>query len=574
MLLKRFFLLFAWLTVAATGFSQTSQPLAFGQGRSDSLTSPTEVNQYTLSGVENGDELLIRVASAGSLQPVLEVWYGNQPLDTIEHAFLAEWTTTAIHSGSYTLRVRDQGADDSGMFSICAQRLNRPAEPEIIGCNTGLAGYLTYGADIKAFKIQLEDETTVSLSVFTVSPDAIHPRLIVTDPTGVLLGSCSAASACSILLDSLPASCYYLFAMDSTGANTGVFYLEITYYTGGCVDKEVAITSSTDVLIVIPGGSAIVQRPLCPGDDFTLTASYDAPDALYQWTGPDGFTATGAEFARTDISGQAGGWYTVSAYVPGGCQSTASFYLDVRNPSVSIDVSPGDDGVVCAGSDLTLAVINPVSTNYHWFMPNGSTIDGPNIVIADIDTLQAGLYRVSAYFPWNLPYINGGCVGTGEQLITVLPAPTVQAIVSGHDIIPSASGGAGPYSYDITGGYPLVDGRFQNLPQGHYVITVTDANGCTATSDNLVVAVAEPSAAFGLTLTPNPGSGIFRLTCTDLLRLPLHLSLYDATGLPLSTFDLHHQDLTLDLSDLPSGWYLIRIKDEMQVGALRLGIVR
>ncbi len=575
MITKRFFLLFAWLTAAGSGFSQTPQLLAFGEGRADTLTSPTEVKQYTLSGVISGDVLLVRVASGGSIHPVLELWYGNQPLDTIAHASLAEWMTTAVHSGDYTLRVRDQGADHSGAFSISAQRLNRPAEPEIAGCNTGLLyGYLTHGADIKSFKLQVEEETTVRLSVSAFSPDVIHPRLIVTDATGLILGACSDTSTCSILLDSLPGACYYLFVMDSTGAHTGIFNLEITYFTGGCADEAVAITSSTDVEIVIPGGSFIAQRPLCVGDDFTLTASYAAPDALYQWTGPDGFTATGAAFTRTGITGQAGGDYTVNAYVPGGCQSTASFYVNVRNPGVSIAVSPGDHGVVCAGSDLTLAVINPVSTNYRWFAPNGSTIDGPSIVMADIDSSQAGLYRVSAYFPWNLPYINGGCVGHGEQLITVHPAPTVQAIVSGHDIIPSASGGVGPYIYAITGGYLLVDGRFQNLPEGYYVVTATDVNGCTATADNLVVAVVEPFAAWGLTLTPNPGSSIFHLICTDVLRLPLQLTLYDATGLFLSAFELNHQDFTLDLSDLPSGWYLIRVKDKTQVGTLRLCILR
>ena len=298
--------------------------------------------------------------------------------------------------------------------------------------------------------------------------------------------------------------------MDSTGAHTGIFNLEITCYTGGCPDQEVAITSSTDVLIVVPGG----------------------------------------------------------------CQSIASFSLDVWAPSVFINVLPGNNGVVCAGSDLTLAVNNPVSSNYHWFTPNGLTIDGPSIVIADIDSSQAGLYRVSAFFSWYWPYGNGGCGGHGEQLITVNPAPTVQAILSGRDIILSAAGGVGPYSYAITGGHPLVNGRFQNLPVGYYVVTATDANGCTAPSNNQVVDVVEPSAAWSLTLTSNPGSGVFHLTCTDLLRLPLHLTLYDATGLLLSAFELTHPDLTMDLSDRPSGWYLLRIKDDTRIGALRLSIVR
>ncbi len=64
----------------------------------------------------------------------------------------------------------------------------------------------------------------------------------------------------------------------------------------------------------------------------------------------------------------------------------------------------------------------------------------------------------------------------------------------------SAGGGTGPYVYD-DGSTTNTDGSFTGLAAGSYSITITDANGCTTTCDDVLI--GEPQA---LTCTINSSS--------------------------------------------------------------------
>lgn len=69
------------------------------------------------------------------------------------------------------------------------------------------------------------------------------------------------------------------------------------------------------------------------------------------------------------------------------------------------------------------------------------------------------------------------------------------------------SGGTAPYTYSWSGGLPAQQDHNGTVPAGTYSVTVTDANGCSAYLDNIVVEQEGCSFNISASTTPDDGSG-------------------------------------------------------------------
>ena len=179
-------------------------------------------------------------------------------------------------------------------------------------------------------------------------------------------------------------------------------------------------------------------------------------------------------------------------------------------------------------------------------------------------------------------------VRDAQGLLFVLPVtvnvPELLSIsaskgLSSNSIVASASGGEEPYWYSIDGTNFQLGNEFNNLQTGTYVVTTRDVRGCTAVSMsiNAVNATVEPGAFWGISVSPNPGSGLFRLLVKNAPDA-LHAEVLDATGRSLRAVDFAPNGgsftTLLDLTDLPQGIYALRLTDGRHSGALRLSVVR
>jgi len=106
-----------------------------------------------------------------------------------------------------------------------------------------------------------------------------------------------------------------------------------------------------------------------------------------------------------------------------------------------------------------------------------------------------------------------------------------------------------------------------------YTAMATDANGCTATLVVMTSAVIEPTEVWGLTVSPNPGSGLFQLTMQHAPAV-LRAEVFDGAGRLLRSLNFAPNGgqftTTLDLQDLPNGTYILRLTDGQQWGGVRL----
>ncbi len=153
------------------------------------------------------------------------------------------------------------------------------------------------------------------------------------------------------------------------------------------------------------------------------------------------------------------------------------------------------------------------------------------------------------------------------------------AAIVGDSIVASAADGVGPYTYALNNGTPVSNPVFANLPTGTYAVTVFDSRGCSASVVGIGITsgTIEPSLAWGLSVSPNPGNGLFRLSLTQA-PTALRAEVLDATGRLLRSLDFTPGggDFTtlLDLTGLPQGMYALRLTDGQHWGAVKLSVVR
>ncbi len=174
------------------------------------------------------------------------------------------------------------------------------------------------------------------------------------------------------------------------------------------------------------------------------------------------------------------GTYAVTATDANGCTATASQSLAIGSsltPDIAAAMQP------CLGTANLNAGAGYV--NYLW--SNGATT--PTIAVAQVAIGQAATYAVTVSDA-------SGCTGTAIESVSFPALPQVQ--VNG----PLAICAGGMATLSVTGNYSVISwsnpigasGQSINVSQaGTYSVTVTDANGCTATDSQPLVVNPAPS---------------------------------------------------------------------------------
>lgn len=267
-------------------------------------------------------------------------------------------------------------------------------------------------------------------------------------------------------------------------------------------------TGTVDVTISpLPVPVAANTGPYCTGSTINLTVGAGFSD--WDWAGPAGYSQPNTQ--NPNIAGATvamGGDYTVTVTNAAGCTSTSSTTVVVNN---MLPIVPNNTGPYCAGSTINLTAPAGAST-YDWTGPlgyNQPNTQNPNIVSSTV--AMAGDYTVTATYP-------GGCTATGSTTVTVNALP-VPAANSNSPICDGATlnlGSNGGIDYDWTGPNVFVQNDTQNptivlatVPAtGTYTVTVSDANGCSATATTNVVVNGLPVVVAGNTGPVCTGSNV------------------------------------------------------------------
>lgn len=290
----------------------------------------------------------------------------------------------------------------------------------------------------------------------------INPVATIT-PSGPL----SFCPGDSVVLSATPGVSY----LWSTGATTQ----NITVYSAGSYQCSVSfggncVASTNTVNTNLLSGltlSVAASGPLtfCQGSNVTLTAS--SPSVLW---------STGATTQSITVS--TGGTYTVTPTLAGFCPNPTSTVVVVNpNPSVTII----GNATICQGTSSSLSTSSPFNS-YSWSGGQSTS---------SISATTAGTYSVTVSD-------NNGCTASNTFILNVnlSPAPVIVgnfAFCQGVNSILSTTLPYSLYNWSTGASTPTTN---VSLP-ATYSVTVTDANGCTGTSSQLITVFTPPLPSIG-----------------------------------------------------------------------------
>jgi hypothetical protein len=145
----------------------------------------------------------------------------------------------------------------------------------------------------------------------------------------------------------------------------------VTAVLGGCS----SIAYETRVQVLPPPRSPIASSdaPKCLGQEVTMTAS-GVPGALYIWSGPAGFSATGSVVKRSMAQLFWGGNYSLAAIVAGCTSAFTSFPIQVIQTPLAPEVF--SNSPLCEGATLELTALGGSGDLFFWTTPMGTPFSG------------------------------------------------------------------------------------------------------------------------------------------------------------------------------------------------------
>ncbi len=251
-----------------------------------------------------------------------------------------------------------------------------------------------------------------------------------------------------------------------TGLSAGTYTMTLTDANGCTATGSVTITEPTPLVV-----SATSTDLKCSNDN-SGTASSTAVGG----TAP--YTITWSNGATTpNISGLGSGVYTVTVKDANGCTKSASVTIAQPTPVVAV-VSYTD--LKCKGdaSGSATVVASGGTAPYSIKWSTGSTA-------SNLTGLGAGTYSATVTDA-------NGCTATASATIKEPTALSASASAKSTkcnnsndgSASASAAGGTAPYSFAWSNG--TTGANLTNLAAGTYKVTVTDANGCTASASTTV----------------------------------------------------------------------------------------
>jgi gliding motility-associated-like protein len=319
----------------------------------------------------------------------------------------------------------------------------------------------------------------------------------------------------------------------------------------------------------IPQAPALTAvAPVCEGADVQLSAE-TITNAVYQWSGPDGFTSAEQNPLIAAATTLANGDYSVNVTVNGCTSAMATVPVTINAfPQFTVE----GNTVLCEGQASLLTVVpdnfDGASVSYQWYL-EGSLLAETS---GALPISQIGTYEVTVD--------NNACTSNREIAVTLNDNPFELVLDSGcvnYDYmlwvanIAEISGAAvtwtGPGNFIFTG----PEANITNGPEGEYTATVTNDEGCTAIAS---ITIDNTSCIIPKGVSPN-GDGLndsFDLSNLDVIELKIFnrygLKVYEARDylkewhgqsekgtLPTATY---YYVITLSAGKQVTGWVYLQ----------------
>lgn len=265
----------------------------------------------------------------------------------------------------------------------------------------------------------------------------------------------------------------------ATGLGAGNYIVTITDGNGTVITETITLTEPDELVISafevseVIGGANVSCNGADDGSiDLTIDGGATCEPYDISWVGPNGFSST-----DEDISNLEAGTYTVTIEDINGCSVSQSFTL--TEPDGLVPTCTSEDALCNGDANGSVEVsVTGGSIPYTYLWSNGNTN-------ASQSGLTAGTYSVTVTDVNGCTTTCSSVVGEPDALGAVVDVQD-ETLVNGCNGSATANptGGTGPFTYQWSDGQTTQTAV--DLCAGIYTVTITDANGCTYTTSNVI----------------------------------------------------------------------------------------
>ncbi len=322
-----------------------------------------------------------------------------------------------------------------------------------------------------------------------------------------LIGTCPLSDAqLNVTVNGGEAPYIYSWAPAATLSNAAIKSpvakpLVNTTYTVTVTDANGCIVTANVTINIAPplvATASVDDDPIgaCPSSVARLSTTVTGGEGGYTYLWDNAATLSSATIANPTAKPAGSTLYTVTVTDANGCQTTATVMVNVAPP---LTVTASADNYTIGACPTSVATLNalgaggelPLSGDYTYSWSPAAGLNYPNVQSPIAKPPASTIYTVTITD-------RNGCTATDTVAITVRPpivlTTTPLVYAGGYNITCNGAsdgaidlgvtGGEAPYIYSWTGpaGYTSASDDISGLRAGTYNITVTDANGCSATT--------------------------------------------------------------------------------------------
>jgi len=359
--------------------------------------------------------------------------------------------------------------------------------------NTNVASALAAGS----YQVIVSDANFCSdTSLVTIT----QPNALLMTIDNVVNVLCNGAATGSIAISTTGGTTSYTYLWtngggtneDLSNAVAGNYTLTVTDANACTFQVTQSITQPPVLVLGLAGTNVACFGGITGAIDATVTGG--VTPYLYAWSGPNGFTA-----ATQDLTALGAGAYTLLTTDANNCTRTQSY--TVTQPD-NVVINMNVTNVNCFGGNTGSLTANAQSGGVGPFQYQWDAAAN-NQAGASATGLIAGTYTITVTDA-------NGCVFTQSATVTQSLSP-LTVIASGTDIscasasdgiaLANVQGGTSGYLYLWNDPQNQTTNPATALASNIYQVTVTDANGCTATDTTFIdaptpiVVVVNPDSA-------------------------------------------------------------------------------
>lgn len=404
-------------------------------------------------------------------------WFSTDPDQSLAGAdlrvLLGQFTTDGVLSGFLNVQVFIEWVQGETNNVEANEGLPFSSNPgEIFGCTDPTATNYNEnatsndGSCVFPCAVSIDDVMTTTTSCVNTFDGTAE--VMASGQQGILLYSLDGANnTANPSFINLGAGEYNLLATDDQG----------------CTDETTFTVEAPEELVVT---TTLTQQITCNGEtDAEITISSTGGTGTVMFDQDPMFSNPTMETILSDVGP---GNYTVYGIDDNGCEAS-SIALNVTQPTVLVGAIQATADAACNGeaSGLIQAFAAGGSAPYQYSIDGGTTWNNNNLI-----DVAAGEYTLDIQDANGCLALAVSTETIGEPMpLVVTTTPTGVACFGDTNgmITASAEGGNGDYMYAFDGGMAGMDTEWMDLAGGDYMLTVTDAEGCT---EEVMVSVTEP----------------------------------------------------------------------------------